>query len=45
MPALLSAQRQLAGDLPAFESYATLTQKKIDDCRDDALHDVSVAGD
>lgn len=45
MPALMSAQRQLAADLPAFEPYATLTQKKIDDCRDDALHDVSVAGD
>lgn len=45
MPALMAAQQQLAADLPAFEPYATLTQKKIDDCRDDALHDISVADD
>lgn len=45
MPALMAAQRQLATDLPAFKPYATLTQKKIDDCRQDALHDASVADD
>jgi hypothetical protein len=45
MPALMAAQRQLAADLPAFEPYATLTPKKIDDCRRDALQDISVADD
>lgn len=45
MPALMAAQQQLATDLPAFKPYATLTQKKIDDCRQDALHDLSVADD
>ena len=43
MPALMVAQQQLATDLPAFEPYATLTQKKINNCRQDALHDSSVA--
>ena len=45
MPALMAAQQRLATDLPAFQPYATLTQKKIDDCRHDALHDTSVADD
>jgi hypothetical protein len=45
MPALMAAQQQLASDLPAFRPYATLTQEKIDDCRRDALHDISVAND
>lgn len=45
MPALMAAQQQLATDLPAFRPYATLTQKKIDDCRQDALHDFNVADD
>lgn len=45
MPALMTAQQQLATDLPAFKPYATLTPKKIDDCRQDALHDTSVADD
>lgn len=44
MPASMAAQQQLAADLPAFKPYATLTQKKIDDCRQDALHDTRVAG-
>lgn len=44
MPGLMEAQQQLAADLPAFKPYATLTQKKIDDCRRDALRDTSVAG-
>lgn len=43
MPALMAAQQQLAADLPAFKPYATLTQKKIDDCHQEALHDISVA--
>lgn len=43
MPALMAAQQQLAVDLPAFEPYAALTPKKIEDCRQDALHDISVA--
>lgn len=45
MPALMATQQQLATDLPEFRPYATLTQKKIDDCRGDALHDTSVADD
>lgn len=45
MPALMVAQQQLAADLPAFKPYATLTPKKVDDCRQDALHDTSVADD
>jgi hypothetical protein len=36
LPALMEAQRQLAADLPEFRPYATLTQKKIDDCHADA---------
>jgi hypothetical protein len=45
LPALMEAQQQLAADLPAFQPYATLTQKKIDDCHQQALHDISVADD
>lgn len=45
MPALMAAQQRLATDLPVFQPYATLTQKKIEDCRQDALHDTSVADD
>ena len=45
MPALMAAQQQLATDLPAFRPYATLTQKKIDDCRQEALYDLNVADD
>lgn len=45
MPALMTTQQQLATDLPEFRPYATLTQKKIDDCRKDALHDLNVADD
>lgn len=45
MPAMMAAQQRLVTDLPAFQPYATLTQKKIDDCRHDALHDTSVADD
>ncbi|TAN03929.1 MAG: hypothetical protein EPN36_11005 [Rhodanobacteraceae bacterium] len=45
LPALMTAQQQLAADLPAFKPYATLTQKKVDDCRQDALLDTSVADD
>jgi hypothetical protein len=45
MPALMAAQQQLATDLPAFKPYATLTQEKIDDCRQDVQHDFSVADD
>jgi hypothetical protein len=45
MPALMAAQQQLATDLPAFKPYATLTQEKIDDCRQDVRHDFNVADD
>jgi len=43
LPALMATQQRLAADLPAFEPYATLTPKKIDECRDDALKDIDVA--
>jgi len=43
LPALMATQQRLAADLPAFEPYATLTPKKIDECRDDALKDTDVA--
>lgn len=39
LPALRSSQQRLAADVPAFKPYATLTQKKVDECRKDALHD------
>ncbi|MBU6415993.1 MAG: hypothetical protein KJS83_02345 [Xanthomonadaceae bacterium] len=39
MPALMASQQKLAAALPAFKPYATLTQKKIDDCHRDALKD------
>jgi hypothetical protein len=45
MPALMAAQQQLATDLPAFKPYATLTQEKIDDCRQDVRQDFNVADD
>lgn len=44
MPALMAAQQQLATDLPAFKPYATLTPKKIDDCRKDAAESLDIAG-
>jgi hypothetical protein len=45
LPQILAAQQQLAADLPAFKPYATMTQKDIDDCREDALNDINVADD
>lgn len=38
LPSLMASQRQLATDVPAFKPYATLTQAKIDECREHALH-------
>lgn len=35
LPKLMATQQQLAADLPAFKPYATLTQKDVDDCRED----------
>lgn len=32
MPDLLTSQQKLAAAMPAFQPYATLTQKEIDDC-------------
>ena len=32
LPALMAAQQQLAGDVPAFAPYATMDQAKVDDC-------------
>ena len=39
MPALMASQQKLAGAVPAFKPYATLTTAKIDECRKDALKD------
>ena len=36
MPSLLAGQQALAGSLPAFKPYATMTQADIDDCGKDA---------
>lgn len=43
LPDLMAAQRQLAGDLPAFAPYATLTQTDIEDCRKDVADGFGVA--
>jgi hypothetical protein len=43
LPDLMAAQRQLAGDLPAFAPYATLTQADIEDCRKDVADGFDVA--
>lgn len=43
LPALMATQQRLAADLPAFEPYATLTPKKINECRDDASKGLDVA--
>jgi hypothetical protein len=32
LPALMASQQALAGTLPAFKPYATMTQAEIDDC-------------
>ncbi|WP_109127046.1 hypothetical protein [Dyella sp. C11] len=32
MPGLMAAQQKLAAALPAFQPYATMTQKDVDDC-------------
>lgn len=43
LPRLKAAQDQLAADLPAFKPYATLTPRKVDECRDGALKSLNVA--
>lgn len=43
LPALMATQQRLAGDLPAFVPYATLTPKKIEDCRENVQKDFDVA--
>jgi hypothetical protein len=43
LPALMQAQQQLATDLPEFRPYASLTRKKIDDCRKDVADDFDMA--
>ncbi|QNK03894.1 hypothetical protein H8F01_17840 [Dyella telluris] len=35
MPDLLASQQKLAAAMPAFQPYATLTQKEVDDCGKD----------
>ena len=32
MPGLMASQQKLATAMPAFQPYATMTQKDIDDC-------------
>ena len=32
MPGLLASQQKLAASMPAFQPYATMTQKDVDDC-------------
>jgi hypothetical protein len=43
LPALRAAQQRLAADLPEFKPYATLTPKKIGECRNDAWKSIAVA--
>lgn len=43
LPQLKSAQDQLAAGLPAFKPYATLTTRKVDNCREDALKSFNAA--
>ncbi len=43
LPRFKRTQDQLAADLPAFKPYATLTPRKVDECRDDALKSLNVA--
>lgn len=35
LPGLLASQRKLAAAMPAFQPYATMTQKDVDDCGKD----------
>ncbi len=39
LPAVMTSQQKLAGEVPAFKPYADMTQKDIDNCRKDALKD------
>lgn len=39
LPAMMTSQRKLAADVPAFKPYASMTPKDIDDCRRNALND------
>ncbi|HJP97325.1 MAG TPA: hypothetical protein VJ862_02070 [Rhodanobacteraceae bacterium] len=39
LPALRASQQQLASDVRAFKPYADVTPAKIDECRENALHD------
>lgn len=43
LPQLRTTQQQLAADLPAFEPYATLTQKDVDGCRKDVADSFDMA--
>lgn len=43
LPRMMATQQQLAADLPAFQPYATLKQKDIDDCRQGAIDGIDVA--
>lgn len=43
LPQLMATQQQLAADLPAFEPYATLTQKDVDDCHKDVADSFDMA--
>lgn len=43
LPALLTAQQQLAIAVPAFKPYATMTQKDVTDCSVDAQRDAALS--
>lgn len=45
LPDLMATDQQLAADLPAFQPYATLTQKRIDDCSKNVADGFNVADD
>jgi hypothetical protein len=44
LPGLLDAQTRLAAALPAFQPYATMEQKDIDDCGKDGDFNVDIPG-
>lgn len=43
LPDLMATEQRLATDLPAFQPYATLTQKRIDDCSKNVADGFNVA--
>lgn len=43
LPELMATEQRLAADLPAFQPYAKLTQKRIDDCSKNVADGFDVA--